>query len=125
MYRAVRRTKFIGSLTSGHATTLNSNGTPKAGISARHCRFSNGSNNSGANEGLMTSVSPTATPASHWWLTLPSSSHRKNSTSHSRMQPLMFVNTRVLVTLSVQNIASSSAGAATEASVNLNRRSSR
>ena len=35
----------------------------------------------------------------------------------------MLVNTSVLVTLSVQNIASSSAGAATEASENLNSRS--
>ena len=37
----------------------------------------------------------------------------------------MLVNTSVLVTLSVQNMASSSAGAATEDSVNLNNRSSR
>ena len=37
----------------------------------------------------------------------------------------MLVKTSVLVTLSVQNMASSSAGAATEASVNLNSRSSR
>ena len=35
----------------------------------------------------------------------------------------MLVNTSVLVTLSVQNIASSRAGAATDASVNLNSRS--
>ena len=35
----------------------------------------------------------------------------------------MLVKTRVLVTLSVQNIASSRAGAATEASVNLKSRS--
>ena len=37
----------------------------------------------------------------------------------------MLVNTSVLVTLSVQNMASSRAGAATEDSVNLNSRSSR
>ena len=59
-------------------------------------------------------------PANHWRFSRPSSSHRKNSTSQSRMHPLMFVNTSVLVTLSVQNIASSRAGAATEASENLN-----
>ncbi|SHT90104.1 Uncharacterised protein [Mycobacteroides abscessus subsp. abscessus] len=35
----------------------------------------------------------------------------------------MLVKTSVLVTLSVQNMASSSAGAATEASVKLNSRS--
>lgn len=37
----------------------------------------------------------------------------------------MLVKTSVLVTLSVQNIASSRAGAATDDSVNLNNRSSR
>ena len=47
----------------------------------------------------------------------PSSSQRKNSTSSSRMQPLMLVKTSVLVTVSVQNMASSRAGAATEDSV--------
>ena len=65
MYGTVRRTQLMGSLTSGHATALNSSGTPKAGMSARHCRFSKGSNNSGASDGLITSVRPTATPANH------------------------------------------------------------
>ena len=100
-------------------------GTTNAGTSARHWRFSSGSNSSGASTGLSTSVSPIAKPAHHWCPTFPSSSQRKNSTSASRTQPLMLVNTSVLVTLSVQNMASSSAGAATEDSVNLNNRSSR
>ncbi|SLI45128.1 Uncharacterised protein [Mycobacteroides abscessus subsp. abscessus] len=41
------------------------------------------------------------------------------------MQPLTLVNTSVLITVSDMNIASSSAGAATEFTVNLNSRSSR
>jgi hypothetical protein len=38
------------------------------------------------------------------------------------MQPLLLVNASVLVTISVQNIAASRAGAATELSVKLNSR---
>ena len=74
---------------------------------------------------MTTSDSPIATPAHHWWLTLPSSSQRKNSTSSSRMQPLMLPKTSVLTTLSVQNIATSRAGKATDANENLNSRTSR
>src|SRR5690348_12532288 len=115
----------MGSLTNGHAATLTTTGTAMAGTSARHWRFSSGSNSSGPSTGLSVSVRPITKPAHHWRPALPSSSHRMNSTSASSTQPLMFVNTSVLVTLSVQNMASSSAGAATEDSVNLNIRSSR
>ena len=41
------------------------------------------------------------------------------------MMPLMFAKTNVLTTASVQNIAASSAGNATEVTVNLNSRISR
>ena len=96
-------------------------GSPIPGTSARHWRFSKGNNSSGPSTGLSTSVSPMARPAHHWGLTLfvlePSSNHRMNRTSSSRMQPLILVNTSVLVTVSLQNMASSRAGAATEASV--------
>ncbi len=66
-----------------------------------------------------------ATPAHHWSLTLPDSSQRKNSTSASRMQPLMLVKTSVLVTDSVRNIAVSRAGSATEVNEKPNNRTSR
>ena len=123
MYGTVRVTKLIGSLISGHATTLNTRGTAKAVTRARHCRLTKGSRSRGASRGLTTSVSPIDTPAHHSWLRFPSSSQRRNSTSNNRMTPLMLPNTKVLVTFSVQNIASSSAGAATEARVKLNSRS--
>src|ERR1700726_1622645 len=117
MYGIVLVTKSIGSLTRGQAATLMTAGTTNAGTSARHWRLSRGSNSSGASTGLSVSVNPIANPAHHWCLTFPSSSQRKNSTSASRTQPLMLVNTSVLVTLSVQNMASSRAGAATDDSV--------
>ena len=41
------------------------------------------------------------------------------------MQPLMLVNTNVLVTVSVANMASSRAGAATEVNVYLNIRNNK
>src|SRR6516162_4596314 len=100
MYGSVLVTKSIGSLTKGQAAPLMTAGTTNAGTSARHwC--------------------PTF-PVSD-----PSNSQRKNNTSASSTQPLMLVNTSVLVTLSVQNMASSRAGAATDVSVNLNSRSIR
>jgi hypothetical protein len=74
---------------------------------------------------LTTSVNPIATPAHHWWDTLPSSSHRKNSTSRRRMQPLILPKTSVLTTLSVQNIAVSRAGSATELNLYPNSRTRR
>src|SRR5262245_48112828 len=120
MYGRVRVTKFIGSLISGHAAALNTSGTTNAVTRVRHWRFSSGSSSSGPRSGLTTSDSPIATPAHHWWLTLPSSSQRKNNTSSSRMQPLTLAKTSVLTTLSVQNIATSSAGTATDAHENLN-----
>src|ERR1700752_2732010 len=110
MYGSVRVMKFIGSETRGHAATLNTTGTAMAVTTARHCRFSSGSNSSGASTGLTTSDNPIDTPAHHWWLTLPSRIQRKNSTSNSSTQPLMLPNTSVLITLSVQNIATSTAG---------------
>ena len=113
----MRVTKFIGSAISGHAAALNTTGTTNAATSARHCRLSRGRRSNGASSGLTTRVSPMLIPASHSWLRLPSSSHRKNNTSSSSMTPLMLPKTSVLVTLSVQNIASSRAGAATEDSV--------
>src|SRR3954453_14062000 len=119
MYGSVRVTKFIGSLINGHAAMLNTSGTMIAATTARHCRFSSGSNSSGPRSGLTTSESPIATPAHHWWLTLPSSSQRKNNTSSSRMQPLMLPKTSVLATLSVQNIATSRAGNAADVQENL------
>src|SRR3977135_1482305 len=125
MYGSVPVTKFIGWLTNGHATALNTNGTSNAGTRTRHWRFNNGSNSSGPRSGLTTSDSPIATPAHHWWFTLPSSSPRKNNTSSSRMQPLMLPKTSVLTTLSVQNIATIKAGRATDASEYLNSRTSR
>src|ERR1700757_872085 len=125
MYGSVLVTKSIGSLTKGQAATLMITGTMNAGTSVRHWRFSSGSNSSGPSTGLSVSVRPITKPAHHWCPTFPSSSHRTKSTSASSTQPLMLVNTRVLVTLSVQNMASSRAGAATEESVNLNNRSSK
>ena len=113
----MRVTKFIGSLTNGHAARLTTTGITKAGTSVRHCRFSSGNNSSGASTGLSVSVRPIAIPAHHCRLILPSSSQRRSSISASSTQPLMLVNTRVLVTVSVQNIASSRAGAATEDTV--------
>ena len=71
---------------------------------------------------MTTSVNPIATPAHHSWFLFPSSSHRKNNTSSSSTQPLMLPKTSVFVTFSVQNMASSRAGAATEASENLKSR---
>src|SRR4051794_31477260 len=125
MYGSVPVTNFIGSLTNGHAATLNTTGTTTAATTARHCRFSSGSNSSGPRSGLTTRESPIATPAHHSWFLFPSSSHRKNSTSSSRMQPLILPKTSVLTTLSVQNIATSKAGKATDANENLNSRTSR
>ena len=117
--------KFIRSLTSGQATTLNATGTPTPAIRVRHCRFSKGSSSNTASTGLTTSERPIAMPANQCRLTRPSSIQRRNSTSANRMQPLILVKTNVLVTDSVQNIASSSAGSATEVSGNLNSRTSR
>src|SRR3954452_13019529 len=125
MYGSVPVTNFIGSLTTGHAATLTTTGTTTAATTARHCRFSSGSNSSGPRSGLTTSESPIATPAHHWWLTLPSSSQRKNNTSSSRMQPLMLPKTSVFTTLSVQNIATRRAGNATDVNENLNSRTSK
>lgn len=113
----MRVTKSIGSLTNGHAAALTTTGITKAGTSVRHWRFSTGSNSNGNSTGLSVSVRPIATPAHHCRPIRPSSSHRRNSISASSTQPLMLVNTSVLVTVSVQNMASSSAGAATEDSV--------
>ncbi|SHT88799.1 Uncharacterised protein [Mycobacteroides abscessus subsp. abscessus] len=96
---------------------------PNAAANTRHWRFNSGSNSRGASSGLITSVRPMATPANHSDFLVPCSNQRKNSTSSSSTTPLMLVKTSVLVTLSVQNMASSSAGAATEASVKLNSRS--
>src|SRR5580692_3937145 len=125
MYGSVLVTKSIGSLTKGHAARLTTTGTTIAGTSVRHWRLSRGNRSSGPSTGLSVSVSPMTKPAHHWCPTFPSSSHPRNSTSASSTQPLMLVNTSVLVTLSVQNMASSRAGAATEDTVNLNNRSSR
>src|SRR6476619_2613858 len=125
MYGSVRVTKFIGSLINGHAAMLNASGTTIAAMTARHCRFSSGSKSSGPRSGFTTSDSPIATPAHHSWFTLPSSNQRKNNTSSSKMQPLMLPKTNVLTTLSVQNIATSRAGKATDANENLNSRTSR
>src|ERR1700742_4068130 len=117
MYGSVLVTKSIGSLTKGQAAMLMTAGTTNAGTSVRHWRFSSGSKSSGPSTGLSVSVSPITNPGHHWCPTFPFSSHRKKSTSASRTQPLIFVNTNVLDTLSVQNIASSSAGAATDDNV--------
>ena len=117
-------TKPIGSADSGHATALNTTGTPNAATRGRHCRLSNGSSSNTIRTGLSTNVRPIATPASHWPRLVPRSNQVKNSTSASSTQPLTLVNTRVLVTDSVQNIASSSAGSATELSRNPKSRTS-
>ena len=121
----MRFTKFIGSDTRGHAAALNTNGTANAVTNTRHCLFSSGRRSSTASTGLTTSDRPIATPAHHWSPTFPDSSQRKNSTSASRTQPLILVKTMVLVTDSVQNIASSSAGSATDVSEKPNSRTNR
>jgi hypothetical protein len=124
-------TQFIGSFTRNLATGLSiatrlkATGTATAVTSGRHCLFSTGNNSSGNNRGLTTTVNPIAAPAHHSWFCLPSSSQRKNNTSSSRMQPLMLPKTSVLTTLSVQNIATSKAGRATDAHENLNSFTSR
>ena len=125
MYGTVLRTKPIGSADSGQATALKTRGTANAATRARHCRFSRGSSSRTPSSGLSTSVRPMAAPASHSWFFLPSSSQVKNSTSASRMQPLTLVKTSVLVTDSVQYMASRRAGNATDVNENLNSRTRR
>ena len=109
-------TKLPDSATSGQASALNATGTANAITRVRHCRLSNGISSSTASTGLTTRDSPIARPASHSSRLLPDSSHRKNNTSASRMQPLILVKTNVLVTDSVTNMAASKAGSATEVS---------
>src|SRR5262245_32960875 len=119
MYGSVRVMKSIGSVINGHAAMLNTSGTTTAVTSVRHWRFSNGNKSSGPRRGFTTNDSPIATPAHHLWLTLPSSSQRKNNTSSSRMQPLTLAKTSVLTTLSVTNIPTRRAGTATDVHENL------
>ena len=58
-------TKSIGSLTNGQAAMLMTTGTTNAGTSARHWRFSKGSNSRGPSTGLSVSVRPITNPAHH------------------------------------------------------------